>query len=908
MKKLSISLLVMLLIASLFTSCSMGSDDASDVRVKVRLTPSGGGRSLTTDIETINLDDDSITWHYSATKESETKFNYGATSDSILPKDGIVTLSQGDWTISLRGFKDGKKVYAGTTSKVTIKWNFYEPNVTVPVPVKQNTGDNGYIVLNNVLIYANDEYKNPNYASIVDNQNNNNKTEILNLNGANMRIECAPGAHTITFEYRNNNSTISSKSLVVTVVSGRETTISGNIEKGEITNGGSSAPTSDVQVIEVKKEAEVKVETSVAPATTSTPGTNTTVTFPAGSFNDDSSNAVLNLSVKSAGSEFSVTSSGTSVPVAGIDISLKVNNQEVTSFNGKEVVIETYIAKNLNNVSVKYNGTDGGQPTDVVYDIGTGKLVFKTTHFSEYYVLADEVEAYNTKQNKVYAKLKDAINDVSEDKSNIVLLKDISQNETINIPNGKNLILDLNGHTLTVNGTAILNNGTLEIKNGTVVSKTNVAICVGNASKTTIESGNYIGQEGAVITGYATGATININGGTFTAIDNAVISGNGKKRTGDSNTINISGGTFNGGITSTGYVACGIYAPWKDNINVSGGTFNITGGAGIVARAGNVNVTGGTFNCTGSVTGKVGDSRVVVPCSTIVFDSEANYPAMTDESKITISGGSFKTDSYVNCITFVQKTGDTNKRIEVSGGSFTDIASAMNYSTDGAIIKLASDVLANGSSISSGKNVIVDFGGHTYTLNKPGAGSTNTETNGFQLLKGSTITFKNGTITISEENKTPATDGRNIQRIIQNYSNLTLENMTIDGTNQYGGASYVMSFNNDPVTISGNTNIIGEEGKIVFDADGNWSVYNRSRVTIDTTGTITGDIEVGRGYLTIINANVVGGVVPYSPDVDKKNRVSITGGTFMKDPSVYVKDGYKVNKTDDVTWTVSKNN
>ena len=44
MKKLSISLLVMLLIASLFTSCSLGSDDASDVRVKVRLTPSGGGQ------------------------------------------------------------------------------------------------------------------------------------------------------------------------------------------------------------------------------------------------------------------------------------------------------------------------------------------------------------------------------------------------------------------------------------------------------------------------------------------------------------------------------------------------------------------------------------------------------------------------------------------------------------------------------------------------------------------------------------------------------------------------------------------------------------------------------------------------------------------------------------------------
>ncbi|MSU06482.1 hypothetical protein FYJ80_06755 [Spirochaetales bacterium NM-380-WT-3C1] len=85
MKKLSISLLVMLLIASLFTSCSMGSDDASNVRVKVKITPSGGGRSLTTDFETINLDDDNITWYYSATKVSETQFNYGATSKSLLP-------------------------------------------------------------------------------------------------------------------------------------------------------------------------------------------------------------------------------------------------------------------------------------------------------------------------------------------------------------------------------------------------------------------------------------------------------------------------------------------------------------------------------------------------------------------------------------------------------------------------------------------------------------------------------------------------------------------------------------------------------------------------------------------------------------------------------------------------------
>lgn len=64
-----------------------------------------------------------------------------------------------------------------------------------------------------------------------------------------------------------------------------------------------------------------------------------------------------------------------------------------------------------------------------------------------------------------------------------------------------------------------------------------------------------------------------------------MIAGNGSERTGNPNIIVINGGTFNGGITTAGYVACGIYAPWKDQITVNGGTFHITAGAGIVARA-----------------------------------------------------------------------------------------------------------------------------------------------------------------------------------------------------------------------------------------------------------------------------------------------------------------------------------
>ena len=232
------------------------------------------------------------------------------------------------------------------------------------------------------------------------------------------------------------------------------------------------------------------------------------------------------------------------------------------------------------------------------------------------------------------------------------------------------------------------------------------------------------------------------------------------------------------------------------------------------------------------------------------------------------------------------------------------IAAVPNDGVEPTVITVLRDVKdAVGMAVSGGKNFIVDFAGHTYELNKPGAGSSGTETNGFQFLKGSTIVLKNGTITISEDNLVPVYNAQNkavnIMRIIQNYSALTLLDMTIDGTNQYGGAGYVMSFNNDPVFILGKTNIIAAEGEVAFDADGNWGSYNRSRVTIDTTGTIVGNLELGSGYLDIKNANVKGGVVfctscGAAETEGQTDRLSITGGTFTVDPGHYVGPDYAV--------------
>ena len=293
------------------------------------------------------------------------------------------------------------------------------------------------------------------------------------------------------------------------------------------------------------------------------------------------------------------------------------------------------------------------------------------------------------------------------------------------VPDSAKITLDLNGYSITASGTAILNNGTLTVtdteKSGKIVSKGNIGLCIGSGSNTTIQYAQITGQEGAFgvateANGMTTGATLEIEDGVFTGIDNAVVILNGSKREGKANEITINGGTFNGGIQTTGYVACGIYAPWQDEITVNDGTFNITGGAGIVARAGQVTVNGGEFNTTGDAdaVGKVGDSRVVVPCAAIVFDSDAGYPGMTDDSKITVSGGSFT--SAVDTVSVVNTKGDENKRVVVSGGVFSNDA-VQAYTADGYhAVKTTDSKYAVANSISLDKTSTRIRKGNTDTL------------------------------------------------------------------------------------------------------------------------------------------------------------------------------------------------
>lgn len=121
-------------------------------------------------------------------------------------------------------------------------------------------------------------------------------------------------------------------------------------------------------------------------------------------------------------------------------------------------------------------------------------------------------------------------------------------------------------------------------------------------------------------------------------------------------------------------------------------------------------------------------------------------------------------------------------------------------------ITLLKDSEGAGIQVFEGQNIIIDFNDHTYKVTKT-VGSSGTETNAAQLLKGSTVTFKDGTFTSDTA-----------LRMIQNYCDLTLENMVIDGSEMKPGYSsgapvdYIaVATNCGEVVLKGTTTIINKD-------------------------------------------------------------------------------------------------
>ena len=543
--------------------------------------------------------------------------------------------------------------------------------------------------------------------------------------------------------------------------------------------------------------------------------------------------------------------------------------------------------------------------------------------------------------NTTYNTLSDAIA-AAENGKTITLLSNTSGQ--VVIPTDKDITLDLNGNTITHTGETVYNLGKLTIrdssndKSGKIISTGYVGVGVGHNSTTTIEYATIESVEGAVITGYATGATITIEDGVFSASDNAVIAGNGNNTDNNAtvrvnpNKINILGGTFTGNIQTSGYIACGIYAPWKDIITVSGGNFIVNNGIGIVARAGQVTVTGGSFTCNGTAEGKVGDKNFNMAAAQPVYFDASNpaYPAYNSKTDyIKLLGGTFSSDvtSYVaENYTCIQNNGEyTVKPLkDVAVAKIGDIlyptlAKAIeavpNNGKSATTVTLIKDSTED-VTIPANKKVALELNGKTLTnkndstitvalgaeLTVTGTGTVDNVTHAKAAIwNNGTCTLSGGNYTRTKENGISAeNNGGNSFYTVLNHGTMTindgvtifqkghysslLENGYQNATSGNQGTGYVNGVNAEcpSLTINGglltgglNTVKNDDNGKIAI-KNGTFTNYTQSAFQNHHIATINGGTFDGANVCAVLNC----GACSSADATHDKHETTITGGYF----------------------------
>ena len=596
-------------------------------------------------------------------------------------------------------------------------------------------------------------------------------------------------------------------------------------------------------------------------------------------------------------------------------------------------------------------------------------------------------EASVAQVGSTYYKSLSAAIAAAGDGDTVTLLK--NTNEDIVIPEEAELILDLNGKTLTnVSGDTITNNGTLTITgDGTVDNVTHGKAAIQNEpggtvvlnggaytrskenGKSDVDSGgnsyyNIVNHgtmeinDGVSVTqtghfssmienGWYDGnqnkgnqnSVLTINGGTFSGGLNTIKNDDyGELTINDGtfenmsqatflnwNIATVNGGTFNARNASSGAILNGYINDSMDQgeLTINGGTFNAGEQNAVIAtmngaHSGDIEITGGTLNGSIVLTDNKGGAQLTITQDAKINGNVTNSGkadvAITDGATVSgqVSNGTNGTMSVVNSTigsvpqdttsdsivivnsyvdnVLITNTGD--KAIMVGGKTYDTMAEAIEVVGYGQTIYVLKDIPdAVGIAVPSNKNFTIDFGGHTYTLIGPGAGSSGTETNGFQLLRDSTITFKNGTIRIAE-------GANNIKRIIQNYADLTLEDMHIYAENQVPDENYALSFNNGDITFKGDTDVITTSDDVIAFDICKFSNYPSASVTFDEsyTGTINGKIvydspNAETHKLVIQGDGTFGTIEPGSTagaDTAANSGITITSGHFA-DP---VKEEY----------------
>lgn len=260
-------------------------------------------------------------------------------------------------------------------------------------------------------------------------------------------------------------------------------------------------------------------------------------------------------------------------------------------------------------------------------------------------------------------------------------------------------------------------------------------------------------------------------------------------------------------------------------------------------------------------------------------------------------------------VAFAADTETTTEYVaQVDGNKYETLADAIEAANDGDTITLLKGGNGNVFKVPEGKfteqGLTIDFNQFTYMIGGQLVGSAGTGTNGCQLLKNNKITFKNGSFVGATEGSKPADDTPDWHGapaiMIQNYCDLTLENMIVTGGDE---TVYTFSNNCGNTVIKDSTINAGKakgygSGPFAFDVC-RYSTYPSVSVTVQGSSVINGDVEIsgtiGEGQsrqLNIEDGTFNGRFIVSNTPAN----ISITGGKFSSDVSAYVAEGYVQNE------------
>ena len=488
--------------------------------------------------------------------------------------------------------------------------------------------------------------------------------------------------------------------------------------------------------------------------------------------------------------------------------------------------------------------------------------------------------------NHTVAKIGDAKYDTlkaawtaAQDGDTIVLVQDCNGDGLVapqNKFNTNGLTLDLNGYTYSVTGETVGSTGTetigfqllkgnkITIKDGTLYgdSTTNTTLqrMIQNYADLTLDNvtvdmkGYYYNQ----ITMSNCNGTVEINNSTIAAPDFSAFNYTDEEAAEMLGARAMSVGTF------ASYEGVDV----TTNNSTIDGAVNIdnTGTTGTAS----LSMNGGTV---GEIKGEAMDNATVTNNGATVAGIPDNYEwvdngdgtsSLAEDTHTVAKVGDAKYDSLEEALAAISTVTSTTH------SNYSDPTYEFKTYVANGTITLVQDIPdGNGVIIGSGSDLTIDFNGHTYNVAANPVGSNGTETIGFQLLKDSDITFKDGAITTS--------DYLNVMRVIQNYSNLTLDNMDISMKGAYYDEKTM-------ATSNGQVNIVN--GSVINAPDYSWinpsytdsSVFGGEALTVGTFATYTAaSVDVQD---STINGDLS---VDVSNPATSTNTVTLTSGTLTGD-------------------------